>query len=293
MNTQKQLKIYLLSWFIMTISLMGSSQSASEKFAKTMKFDPGSGEKVFILVNINGDVNIQGHTGNEVKIIAEKQFSDKTKANKLTVATIEKGDTIIVYLKGKCLNFGYNDCTGPNMNYGWNYNWNQCNNCNNCYSDYRFDFNVQLPQNTHVAASTINQGQVNVKKVTGSISARNINGGISLEEVSNQAHVNTINGNIKISYSKNPTKFSSYYSLNGDINATFIKELSADIAFKSFNGELFTNIEDLEMMPNEIAKNQSSKGLNFKIEEKKKIKFRNGGTLLDFETFNGDVYIKE
>ncbi len=293
MNTQKGNKFKLLFYLITLISFIGQGQSKSSKFEKTMRFKDNNAEKVFVLVNINGNIAIKGHQSSEVKITALKKNLDDRSIDDLSVGTLEKGDTIIVYVKGKCLKFGYNDCSDSNINYGWNYNWNNCDGCNKCYGNYRFDFQVTLPQSTHLAASTINKGQVDIQNMIGPITARNINGGINLAGVSNETHVNTINGDIDITYAKNPSASSSYYSLNGDINANFNKNFSAEVTFKSFNGELFTNIQDVAMMPNEIAKTTGNQGLNFKIEEKKKLKFRSGGTLLDFETFNGDVYIKE
>ncbi len=80
--------------------------------------------------------------------------------------------------------------------------------------------------------------------------------------------------------------------MNGDINALFVKGLAANVSFKSFNGDLYTNVQNLEGLPAIIEKKQDKEGMNLKIGGNR-FKVGNGGALLDFETFNGDVIVKE
>ncbi len=64
------------------------------------------------------------------------------------------------------------------------------------------------------------------------------------------------------------------------------------MSFKSFNGSLYTNIDPLESLPAIVNKTETGKGIKFKVETER-YKIRNGGPLLDVETFNGDAFIKE
>ena len=62
--------------------------------------------------------------------------------------------------------------------------------------------------------------------------------------------------------------------------------------FESFNGSFFTNINNLEQMPVVVEKKKSEQGIKYKVNGNR-YKVGNGGANLDFETFNGNVYLKE
>jgi len=92
----------------------------------------------------------------------------------------------------------------------------------------------------------------------------------------------------------NPTASSTYYSLNGDINITYQKDLSADIVFKSMNGELFTDF-DIAKQFAKTTKDESGKEnrIKYKYESKPVVQIGKGGIDFNFETLNGDVIIKK
>ena len=63
----------------------------------------------------------------------------------------------------------------------------------------------------------------------------------------------------------------------------------------SFNGDIYTDFESIEQKPMLLARNDKHKvkGTSFKVEAKSVISFGGGGPQLDFETFNGDVFIRK
>ena len=105
----------------------------------------------------------------------------------------------------------------------------------------------------------------------------------------------TINGDVEIKYKKNPTVGSRYYTLNGDLSVYYLPSLSADMSFKSFNGKFFTDFDIEERLPAKLTKSErgNGKGMTDKIEERTAVRVGNGGLALDFETFNGDIFIRK
>ena len=95
-----------------------------------------------------------------------------------------------------------------------------------------------------------------------------------------------------LSMRRNPQKDCRFYSLNGDINAWFQKGLSASMSFESFNGSFYTNIDNLEALPVQVEKKNVDEGVKYKVNGNR-YKIGSGGAYLDFETFNGNVYLKE
>jgi len=115
---------------------------------------------------------------------------------------------------------------------------------------------------------------------------------VKLTNLVREADVHTINGNVDIEYARNPQNDCRFYTLNGDINAWFQKGLAASLSFESFNGDFYTNIDKLEPMPVEVEKKSTGDGIRYKVNGNR-FKVGSGGANLDFETFNGNVYLKE
>jgi len=276
----------------------GLAVAQQEKtISETIAFEQLSDKNVFYLANINGSISAEAYDGDKVLVEAKRKIYAKTDSRlqkaleELSLGIIDRVDTVIVYIKGPCAHFGKGNREYRKKT-GWNYNWNDCK-----YDyDFSFDFTLKVPRNLNVYLSTVNKGDIKIKGVKGSLGAHNINGSISLDGVSSKVYAYTINGDVKVNYADISTiKPSYFYTLNGDIEANYPKGLKADVAFKSYNGDLYTNIDEIEYRPN-VVKDQSvegSEGVSFKVETKSLISVRGGGILLDFETFNGDVYVRE
>jgi hypothetical protein len=273
----------------------GYAQVFTDKIIKELKFEKKSPANTLILANVNGSIKAEGYDGDKILIEAERTIKAKTDTRleqgkkELQLKQIDRLDTLIVYVSNGCNHFSYERKKHQN---GWGYSWD-CDesDCNPPY-DYVFNFIVKVPAYIHLEVGTINQGSVVVSGMKGMVKATNVNGAIKLTALEGYASANTINGDVDIDYLRNPNQDGKYYSLNGDINAWFVKGLSATISFKSFNGSLYTNVDKLQELPAVLEKKQSENGIKLKISHNR-FKVGNGGVLQDFETFNGDVIVKE
>jgi len=290
---------------ILIISILiqypGFAQTFTEKISKELSFEKQGTNNALMIANINGHVTVTGYDGDKVLLEVTRTIRAKTadrleKAKALIkLGVLDRADTIILYTEGLCSRFGKTskktgDWTHRN---GWGYNWSERDN-DDCKElcDYSFDYIVKVPRSINLLVSTVNQGNVKIENVSGSIVANNVNGSIVLSGISREASANTINGDVDITYVKNPQKPCRFYTLNGDINAWFQKGLAADLSFESFNGELFTNVDHLESLPVVVEKKETQKGIRYKVNGNR-FKIGEGGVVLDFETFNGNVYLKE
>ena len=280
---------------ILLMLCLGSVSGFAQKYTETISREYRN-FPMLLVANVSGHINIQGYQGDKIVMEVKEMLNGKgeydieTLKKEVVLTEIEQGDSLIIYIKG----LGNCFCQ-DGKNYGWNsryrYNFNDWDHD----FDYNFDFTLKVPVNTSLDLSTINNGDIEVRNSSGDLNIKNVNGGIFLHDVSGSTKARTINGDVLIDYAHNPTKNSKYYTLNGDIKANFQKNLDAVVSFKSFNGELFTNINDLVYLPIKVEKSEieNGKGVSYKIGGKSEIKIRNGGLYLDFETFNGDVIVKE
>ncbi len=277
------------------------AQIHEEKITRELAFEKKSPENTLMIFNINGDVKIEGYAGDKIIVEVNKKIRAKTDERlelgktEIQLAVMDRADTLMLYVGGVCNEFGKTPRRQGNGkrwgNYG--YNWNNCDgrNCNKPY-DYTLDFTIRVPANVNVLAQTVNDGDIEVQNVNSYLLANNVNGHIRLKNISGRTEATTINGDVDLDYSKNPTTECRYYTLNGDINAFFVKGLAANVAFESFNGDFYTNVNELESLPVTLEKEPSGKGMKFKLGGSR-FKVGKGGPLLDFETFNGNVILKE
>ena len=272
-------------------------QKHTETITKELQFSKKSTDNHLTILNINGSIDVEGYSGSTIKIEVEKTISAKSQnrlqegIEEIKVAFEEESEEIIVYMDTPCTELKLK--TSPDGRQHWQTHKNNCR-WDTKYH-YNLDFKVKIPHNLNITISTINNGDIKINDVKGDIKVNNINGSIALAKIEGAVDAHTINGSLDAEYSKNPTKDSRYYSLNGDINAHFKTGLAASFSFESFNGDFYTNIEDIKMLPTTLksSNKKKGKGIKYKLGGKSKMQVRNGKTHLDFETFNGNAYVKE
>jgi hypothetical protein len=290
--------------FALTLLLvpMVYAQQFSEKITKEYSFEKKTGDNAVMIANMNGHVKVTGYDGDRIMLEVTRTIFAKTEARlekgkqEVQLGLIDRADTLIFYTEVGCNTFGKKmngrDRNG-NYRYSWGYNWD-CNNNRNCKPeyDYKMDFVLKVPASVHILVSTINDGDITVENMKGSVNANNINGSIRLTNPVREADASTINGDVDIEYTTNPSSDCRFYTLNGDINASFQKGLAASLSFESFNGEFYTNIDKMMLLPAKVEKSEKGEGIRYKVHGNR-YQVGTGGAFLDFETFNGNVYLRE
>jgi hypothetical protein len=245
--------------------------------------------------NIHGEIEVNGYDGSEIILEVKKDIKAGSQEElerlwkKINLRVENSGDTAEVFIGGVYEN-GCKDeceCGGRRSHY--------CCCCNSQDKlEFTFDFSIRVPYSTDLILSTINKGDIVVSRVSGEYKINNVNGGIRMDGISGPAEVHTINGDVYVKYSKIPDRKSRYYTLNGNLNIYFPPSLSADMSFKSFNGEYFTDFTITESLkPTLVTREEKGASTIYKIDEKTAVRIGNGGVNLDFETFNGNIYIRK
>jgi hypothetical protein len=138
---------------------------------------------------------------------------------------------------------------------------------------------------------TVNRGEVRVENTTGDFDVGNVNGGIEMNEVAGSGPVHTVNGKISMVFSRNPTKDSSFKSINGTIEASFRPGLSADVRVKTFNGHAYTDF-DVTPLPAlaPVSERRDGKFI-YRSDRFNGMRIGNGGPEFKFDTLNGSIRI--
>jgi hypothetical protein len=137
----------------------------------------------------------------------------------------------------------------------------------------------------------VNKGNIEVKNVEGEFEIKNVNGRIKMMEVTGAGNAYTVNGGVKIFFSKNPQADCSFQTINGDIEIFFWEGLSADFRMKTFNGDAYSDFA-FEYLPPRPAVSKRHKGkFIYKTDRFVGVRVKKGGPEIKMDTLNGDLFI--
>ncbi len=253
-----------------------SSQTATDKIPVPLS-DPN--RPVLLKVGlVSGGITVKGYSGKEVTVESrvaqeqdEEQHDEKAKGLKLVPntssgLTVEEEDNTVsvgVGLRGM---------------------------------SHNVDLTIQVPTACSMKLSTVNDGDISVENVTGDLEINNTNGSIYLKHISGSAVVQTVNGEIQVVFaSVSPNKAMSFSSLNGDIDVTFPSSLKANVQMKSEQGEIYSDFDiRMQTAATNMEKNDSEKG-KYKVTIEKAMRgtINGGGQEIQFNNFNGSIYIRK
>ena len=117
-----------------------------------------------------------------------------------------------------------------------------------------------------------------------------------LKQIAGSAVAQTVNGEVRVEFTRvNADKAMSFSSLNGDIDVTFPASLKATVYLKSEQGEIYSDF-DVQMQKSEarVDKNEKGKGkYRVTIEKAMRGTINGGGQEMQFNNFNGSIYIRK
>jgi hypothetical protein len=151
----------------------------------------------------------------------------------------------------------------------------------------RYEFRVQAPAGMALKLSTVNDGDVTVRGAFGDFVVNNVNGSIEMSDIAGSGEAHTVNGKVRVDFAKNPTGPSSFKSINGELRVSFQPGLSADVQLKTFNGEAWTDF-DSTALPSEGG---HWTGKRYARDRATGIRIGSGGPAINFDAFNGNIYI--
>lgn len=248
---------------------------------------------VLTIYNVFGSIKVEGYGGDKVLFEIDEKITAKTEAaleegkNEFKLDFMQGNDTIMAYIAEP-----YD--SRPNRNWERNRDpWGENRKIN---YKYELTFTVKVPYGFNLNVSTVNNGDISVKDVAGSLRVRNVNGDISVINAKNGVmDIRTINGDVSVTHQALPSTDSKYYTLNGRLEVVYPANLSADLQFKSMNGSFYTDFPDVEMLPARVSKTQEKKsdGVVYKLNKSNDVRIGSGGKTYSFETLNGNIYIKK
>jgi hypothetical protein len=251
-----------------------------ETIRRSFDVSAGSGAAKLLVDNISGFVHVTGYSGREIQVSVEKRIVARSNE---ALAEAKRDVKLDLSQQG---NFVRLYVDGPfRSGNGVNYRGDE-------YYGYRviFDYEIQVPAATELVLKSINHGEIVVKRTSGPYDINGLNGGIEMDEISGTGSVKTLNGPLKVSFTKNPTAKSEFRTLNGKVDIYFQPGLDADLRFSTLNGSIYTDFE-LTTLPEPIKAGESVSGKFVYRSNGRSMGGRagKGGPELTFHTLNGTI----
>jgi DUF4097 and DUF4098 domain-containing protein YvlB len=93
-------------------------------------------------------------------------------------------------------------------------------------------------------------------------------------------------------FERAPAAATAFKTVNGRIDVAFPSDLSADLAFKTMHGEIWTDfdVEPLAVAPTTEGKREGTRYV-FRSDQRSMVRVGRGGPTHSFETLNGDIEV--
>lgn len=275
------LLITLLS-FALTTGTSEFKFEEREDIKQTLRFSNPSQAKHVIVDNINGAITVKGYSGNEVQLVAQRLTRGHTQEKlalakqEVTLDISEKSNVIKLFVDGpfRCKD-GETNYRGSRY-YGY---------------EVDFEFTLQVPYQTDLTLETVNDGDIKVENVSGEFDVDNVNGGVTMLGVGGGGRVYALNEDVEVRFKTSPDRASYFGSLNGDVRVSVPADFGAIARFKTFNGEIYTDFPATYIASRAAERERKNGMLVYRADRATSVRLGKGGPELEFEGFNGDIFI--
>lgn len=170
--------------------------------------------------------------------------------------------------------------------------WHGRDPCRRCR--VHFEFEVSVPPGARVYASTVNDGVVEISGIRGRISASNVNGPVTLNEANGCDVVQSVNGEVSLSFATAPASDCRLETINGDIRLHVPGGSGLDLAVDLGNGRMTSELPvDPLAIPARVEHNETEGGHQYRIEQAAGLRLAGGGPVFSVSSMNGDLLITE
>lgn len=170
--------------------------------------------------------------------------------------------------------------------------WQRMNPCRGCRVDYQFD--VTVPEGTKLELGTVLDGAIDVNGIAGSVSASNVNGPIRVSDARDCEMLESVNGELDVSFDSAPANDCDIETINGDITLALPSGSGLDVALDQFNGRMVSEFEiDPFAMPATVEHSNDNGGHRYRIQQSAGLRLEGGGPRFSISSLNGDVRIRK
>lgn len=271
-----------------------ASQRTNEDVEIRIPASQFNAETIFHMKNINGDLNVEGYSGDDILITGNKIVTAKPAVlgnftpDEIYLKRLKGENSIFVFVQHPGVKA---EVRGDELHYRYNHK-NKKGRWDDNQLNFEFNLRLKIPHHLMSHISTINGGEVVVEGMSNGIDAGNINGSVILTNISGEIKAQTVNGDIRVEFNTSPQEYSDLHTVNGNIEVIAPENLAAVVTFNSFHGDLYTDFDEIDYLPSRSKKKMD--GTNtYSISRSAPIQFGDGGPEMRIRLLNGNAWIKQ
>jgi len=256
----------------------------TEKIQKNLSFPDSKGIKELQVDNVWGFISVKGYNGSDVQLLVNKTIKAKSQdklekaLEEVTLDITTEENTIDLYVNGpfRCRDEKGNSIRWRNPGY-----------------EVHYDFELKVPYKTNLYIKTVTDGDITVEGIDGDFDVKNVNGKIDMKNVAGAGEAHTVNGWVKVVFTRNPESPCSFHTINGDLEISFPEAPSAEFLLKTFNGDVYSDFP-VKYLAAQPGKGERKDGKYvYKSSRFFSVQSGKGGPEIKLDTLNGDILLAQ
>jgi hypothetical protein len=152
---------------------------------------------------------------------------------------------------------------------------------------------ARIPRRADLELSTVNNGEIIVRDVTGALQLENVNGPITATNINGSVIAESVNEAITVAFAGvSANGATSLSSLNGDITVSVPANSGLEFRVDNSEGQIESDFElDLKASKPIIERSEGRGGVTVKVEDSIVATINGGGPVIKLKTLNGDIRI--
>jgi hypothetical protein len=154
---------------------------------------------------------------------------------------------------------------------------------------------ARIPKRADLELSTVNNGEIIVSNVTGSLILENVNGPITADHISGSVVAEAVNEDITVNFdSLDTSQAMSFNSVNGNLVLGLPEGAGVELHIDSSEGEIYSDFE-VEVKPTrpEVIREDGPDGVEVNVKSVIVAEVNGGGPVIKLKTLNGNIEVRK
>lgn len=154
---------------------------------------------------------------------------------------------------------------------------------------------ARVPRRADLELSTVNDGEILVSNISGSMQLENTNGPITATDVAGSIIAESVNETIDVSFTEiDESSAMSFETINGDLLIGIPSRAGVQFHIDNANGEIVSDFEvDVQASKPVIERRDDRGGVEVRVESTIVANVNGGGTVIKLTTLHGDIHIRD
>lgn len=157
----------------------------------------------------------------------------------------------------------------------------------------RFEIVARIPRRADLDIAVVNESEIVVRDVTGSLQLENVNGPITATNIAGSIVAESVNQEIDVAFSAlGKDGATSLTTLNGDIRLALPPDAKTELRIDNARGEIESDFE-LDVKPTKptVERKEGRRGVSVRLENEIVAGINGGGPVIKLKTLNGTIRI--